>query len=159
MNWNAVNGATKYKVSWKVSGNDPWTTTTVTATSKVLTGLLPNTKYLWKVKTICSQGISSPFSPNQNFTTLAGKLGTTTIASGVSVYPNPVADQFRVSVSPGMQYPLTCMIYDKYGSEVKQLEITDYQQPVIVSHLSAGNYFMRLMDSAGNVYSLIIVKQ
>src|SRR6185369_13544597 len=107
--------------------------TTITSTSKALTGLTPGTKYIWKVKSVCGQGFSSAFSPNQNFTTLAGKIQSSEAGSEVSVYPNPVSDQFRISVPEGMSFPISCIIYDLYGNAVKTFTVNNYQQWIGIS--------------------------
>ena len=156
--WDAVSGAIKYKVSWKVAGNNPWTTTTTTSTSKMVTGLLVNTAYSWKVKTVCSNGISSAFSANQNFTTAPAKQGDF-VTSGLAAYPNPVTDQFRLSVSSSMQLPVTCTVFNMQGSIVKEFVLSDYSQMVSVSDWSAGNYYIRIVDIQLNSAGLKLTKQ
>ncbi|HYV92509.1 MAG TPA: T9SS type A sorting domain-containing protein [Chitinophagales bacterium] len=158
-NWSAVSGATKYKVTWKISGNNPWTTTTITSSTKTVTGLTPNTSYIWKVRTICGQGMVSDFSATQSFTTASGKMGTTLQTSAISIYPNPVSDHFRISNAGEMQLPMTCSVYDMYGQLVKEFRISSYQQWMDVSDLDGGNYFVRLVDAQNNVAGLKISKQ
>ena len=156
--WDAVGGATKYKVSWKVAGNNPWTTTTTTSTSKNVTGLLANTSYSWKVKTVCSNGISSAFSANQNFITSPAKPGDF-VTTGLAAYPNPVSDQFHLSVSSSMQLPVTCTAFNMQGSIVKEFVLSDYNQMVNVSDWSAGNYYIRIVDTQLNSAGLKLTKQ
>lgn len=157
-NWDAVSGATKYKISWKVAGNNPWTTTSTTSTSKTVTGLLTNTSYSWKVKTVCSDGISSAFSNNQNFTTAPAKQGEF-VTTGLAAYPNPVSDQFRLSVSSAMQLPASCTVFNMQSAIVKEFMLSDYNQIVPVSDWPAGNYFIRIVDTQLNSAGLKLTRQ
>ena len=157
-NWNAVSGASKYKVSWKVSGNNPWITTTSTTASTTVAGLLPNTSYLWKVKTICGGGITSPFSTNVSFTTGTLKEAAP-FTSAIDIYPNPVTDQFNIIISAEMQLPFTGTVYDLQGNIVREFVMNDFRQVVNVSGWPSGNYLLRIVDAQYRSSSLKIVKQ
>lgn len=143
-NWNAMNGAIKYKVSYKVSGNNPWLTTTANTNSFTLNGLAPNTNYYWKVKTICSNSpnVSSDFSASIGFKTNPAKLTESAMQTGIKIYPNPVDDQLHISFSNDAAFPLTCMIYDVYGRMLLSVMITEPMQTIDVKELASGNYFI-----------------
>ena len=66
--WDAVPGAIKYRVRYRIVGQQ-WTGKTVTANSHDITGLQPNTTYQYQVRTICAEGEKSPFSTKDTFTT------------------------------------------------------------------------------------------
>ncbi len=56
LNWNSVKGATKYKVSYKASGDKSWKSVTTTKHAKTVTGLKEGTKYTFKVTAVTKSG-------------------------------------------------------------------------------------------------------
>lgn len=70
LGWNAVTNATGYKIRYKKSGNNPWTTVTTSTNTLQVNGLEADTKYRFKVRTLCSSG-NSRYSRAKSFTTLA----------------------------------------------------------------------------------------
>lgn len=159
-NWNAANGAIKYKLSYKVSGNNPWLTTTVTTNTLQLSGLAPNTNYNWKVKSICSNSpsISSDFSPIASFKTSPARLTESTMQTVIEIYPNPVGDQLQISVSNDMTFPLTCMIYDLYGRMLVSAKLTEPLGTIDVKDLAAGNYFITVVTADNQRWSAKFMK-
>ena len=69
LNWTAVSGATSYKAEYKTSSATTYSSVTVTAATRVLTGLTANTSYNWRVTAINSVG-SSVATEGTSFTTL-----------------------------------------------------------------------------------------
>ncbi|MGB3074567.1 MAG: PKD domain-containing protein [Chitinophagales bacterium] len=159
-NWNAVSGALKYKVSYKLTGNNPWITTTVTNNFIQFTGLSANTTYNWKVKTICSNNptISSDFSSSVSFTTSLNKMATTMSGNSFEVYPNPVTNELNISVN-SMQLPLTCLIYDLYGRMAKATQLTEPMQIINVTDLASGNYLILIVTNDNQRMSAKFIKQ
>ena len=74
LNWNAVSGASSYKIQYRQSGVTAWTATTSASNSKAITGLTASTSYEFQVQTVCAAG-SSVFSASATFTT-NGTAGT-----------------------------------------------------------------------------------
>ena len=70
LTWPAISGATSYTVQSRLQGAVSWTSSNVTANSKQLTALTPNSVYEFQVKTNCSIG-TSLFSAIQTATTLS----------------------------------------------------------------------------------------
>jgi Secretion system C-terminal sorting domain/Fibronectin type III domain len=55
LSWSAIGGATSYVVQYRVGATGTWTAGgTVTTPNRVLTGLLPETVYTWRVRANCS---------------------------------------------------------------------------------------------------------
>jgi Secretion system C-terminal sorting domain/Fibronectin type III domain len=55
LSWSAQGGATNYIVQYRVGNSGPWIGGgNVTTTNQVLTGLLPQTVYTWRVRANCS---------------------------------------------------------------------------------------------------------
>ena len=78
-------------------------------TNLILTGLLPNTKYQWRLKTVCG-ATSGSYSVKKQFTTIGNTAIFTPSQTAMKtmgieeieeedlmIYPNPAHGQFNVS--------------------------------------------------------------
>ena len=73
LNWNGLSCATGYQVYYRLEGSNTWTNATSGTNSFELTGLLPDTVYIWKVNasnTFNGQSVTSDFSDSATFRTL-----------------------------------------------------------------------------------------
>jgi Zn-dependent metalloprotease len=70
LSWNTVEGATGYKLSYKEATASGWTVVTVHHVPYTLSGLTANTKYKFKVQSICAGGLRSTYSAVNAFKTL-----------------------------------------------------------------------------------------
>ncbi|PSJ71402.1 hypothetical protein C7N43_39510, partial [Sphingobacteriales bacterium UPWRP_1] len=76
VSWTAVSGAVGYTVQYKPLAATTWTTINVLTNTANLVGLLSNTTYEYKVRTVCvaasltNAGVYSDYSPALQFTTL-----------------------------------------------------------------------------------------
>ncbi len=69
VNWNAVAGAVRYNVQYRVAGTSGWTTDTSGSLTYAISALTPSTHYEFQVQTLCSGGNTSAFSPSDTFST------------------------------------------------------------------------------------------
>ena len=67
LDWNAVKGATKYKVSYKASGDKKWQSVTTKKTAKTITGLKAGKTYSFKVTAVTKK---------ENYTSMVTKVAT-----------------------------------------------------------------------------------
>lgn len=71
VNWNAVVGASGYIVEYKLNSGASWVVLpSTTLLTRTLTGLVANTLYNVRIKSVCS-AVLTAYSPIANFTTLA----------------------------------------------------------------------------------------
>ncbi len=68
ISWDAVNGAVRYVVRYKESGQNPWKNRGSFTTERALQNLQSGTKYRYKVRTICEDG-RSKWSDTKTFIT------------------------------------------------------------------------------------------
>ncbi len=104
--WEPRAGAEKYKVRLRVSGvGAPWSELNAYNTYRFINGLMNNTTYQYSVKTVCSGGRNSVWSPTQTFTTTAdlcdrpaiGSTLTTTMSTATITWP-AVSDAIKYKV-------------------------------------------------------------
>lgn len=70
VSWSAVSGATGYTLQYRRSTTSTWTTVSTTSTSRVLSGLVAGSAYVWQVKANCSA-----YSQQATFTTSSSASG------------------------------------------------------------------------------------
>jgi cytoskeletal protein RodZ len=122
LNWTAVSGAISYNIQYRKVGTTTWTTTTSTANTKKITGLVVATNYEFQVQAVCSASSSSAFSASTTFTTHPGVgVGMVAADNEVKVYPNPIWDVFTVEFPLTESCPLNISVVDMGGRIVKEL--------------------------------------
>jgi hypothetical protein len=160
-NWNLVNGALGYIVSYGPISQNPnsWTQIIVChpINSTVVTNLLPNTAYGMRVRTNCSNCITalnntdrrSNFSSIANFNTPATRLAEVADNEALSVYPNP--SKGILYLQSNTKDHGTVILYDLLGKEVFRKEMLWKENDpaeLNLSGLSAGLYHVRIQTDA-----------
>ncbi len=107
-NLGAVSGATKYNVSYRISGNTAWLSKTVTTTTVALTNLFSATVYNYRVRAYCTAW--GAYSAIQNFTTSP----LPTACTGVDYYESNNTLAAAATIAPNTNiYPLISSATDK----------------------------------------------
>ena len=167
IHWDAVAGATKYQINYRPVGGGGWLKKNSLMNAKNLTGLIPNTIYEYKIKTICGAEASS-FSSLFNFTTLPLKEAGENfvpIAIGMEIYPNPASDQITVfSPQSSVHVPqpsvndASIIITNISGKIIYQNELSAEVTIIDVSSYAAGIYFVEI-NNDGEFISDKFIKQ
>jgi chitodextrinase len=155
--WGAVAGAANYRVSWHVVGNPTYQTTLVAAptTSFTATGLLANTQYEWKVKTLCANGGESDFSPGITFTTLVQVVepGTENLKThgveALECWPNPAGQTLEMQYTSATQQTLEVSLISLEGKLVRRINP--------VSEIGRNRFTFNVSDVANGVYLLEVI--
>lgn len=147
VSWEPQGGALNYTVQYRLASSLAYITLgTVTGSSVTITGLSSGREYVWRVKANCS-----PYGSDVQFSTpfFSGLLMSTPTnsTSSLRVFPNPVsADLVQVQTEGnGGQI----FILNTAGQVVANEVITEGIQPIDVSRLNNGIYFVRVQDAAG----------
>lgn len=147
VSWEPQGGALNYTVQYRQASSLTYITLgTVTGSSVTIMGLSAGREYVWRVKANCS-----PYGSDVQFSTpfFSGFLMATpnNSTSSVRVFPNPVsADLVQVQTEGnGGQI----FILNTAGQVVANEVIREAIQPIDVSRLNNGIYFVRVQDAAG----------
>jgi hypothetical protein len=73
------------------------------------------------------------------------------------MYPNPVHDNFRVSV-PDLGANATILVYDVFGNKVRDIRFVTASQEVYVGDLSVGTFFV-VIQNGSQIINKTIIKQ
>ncbi len=82
--WTVLNTAPTYRISYTKSGGSTLTKTSTTVSTS-LTGLIANSSYSWKVRSLCSSSDSSDYSSPVSFNTLPSGCTVPASLSATSV--------------------------------------------------------------------------
>ena len=114
LTWSAVNCAESYTISYRPATSPTWLTATSASETLILTGLIPDTKYKWKVRSNCSVTPidNSPYTTVlESFKTLP--LRASEMPSNVfSIFPNPATENITVELNynSNAQFEI-CLLY------------------------------------------------
>ncbi|MBX7110128.1 MAG: T9SS type A sorting domain-containing protein [Chitinophagales bacterium] len=113
LKWDIVDEAKRYNVRYRAAGTNEWIIlTNIISNSIAISGLIPNTLYLWEVKCICSATpvVSSYWSAKESFTTGTLRIETDP-ATSMQLYPNPVTESFTLDLQLGTTTDQSATIY------------------------------------------------
>jgi hypothetical protein len=129
-----------------------------------ITGLTPNTKYVWKVKSVCSISplITSEGSERAEFTTAPLKLGEVGNETMFEIYPNPVSQSATVSFSLNEASPVVLEILDINGKSLQVFANADFSagNHELILHrelLNSGIYFLKMKTSEGAIIKKLVI--
>jgi photosystem II stability/assembly factor-like uncharacterized protein len=163
LNWSSVSGAVKYTVRMKSFYG--YSSFNSVAVVHQVTGLVPDTKYMWWVKAYCGSPIAgaSGWSSKSTFFTDPLRLSSTHTLSGFDVYPNPVVNTGTVRFTLEEASDVTAILYTIDGKEM--MTLTDHHYPAGTHQISfdrgelaAGLYMVRFIQGENTVTSKIVLQ-
>lgn len=152
--WKALPDAL-FELSYRAESTAKWITSTTATNSLVLESLVPEIKYEFKLRTLCTENITSDYSSEQGFvfkgsgTALNEILVYETLGipeeMHFSIYPNPSTNFINLdgNVSNTAKY----RIISTTGTVVKEGDASEAQ--IGVSNLSSGMYILKVQDLEG----------
>ena len=162
--WDPVKNATSYDLQYRKIGNVSWKVKNTTTTNKTVKGLTPQKSYEYKLRTYCSNGYVSDWTPTDTFTTLASKIPTAEIqpAPIFEIYPNPASDILTMAVAPDQDQQIVVRIYDVAGrlmlTNTQTLSAGEQELKLDISVLPIGYYIAK--TSMGSInQTMKFVKQ
>ncbi|HYK46123.1 MAG TPA: T9SS type A sorting domain-containing protein [Parafilimonas sp.] len=140
LKWDTLAGVTNYEVEYRIAGGfSDWTIISTTTNQTTIAGLFSGTQYEWKVRSVCSEKLSSEWSVKETFMTsfaaqAVENFSSTTLA-GLQVYPNPLVEFATVSFSLANASTVRISITDMSGKIL---------QTIIDQNFLAGRHEVKL---------------
>jgi hypothetical protein len=163
LDWNDMVCATGYRIRYKQLDQDEWTHyVTSTASTKVLTGLLPATDYEAQVATLCGTD-SSAYSASIQWQTTY-RLSVSDNATGVyNVFPNPSNGEFSLNfTATADNTPVLITIQNVYGQTVFSGSRTYHQglneDKITIPNANGGMYLIKVKSGDQTFESSMMVK-
>jgi hypothetical protein len=172
VHWDVMPAAIAYKVQYRSVGGTWISISTVTNYTK-LAELSSNTKYQWKVNSICSsKPDSSIFSSVQDFRTLAARtlsrgvinkdVATVTKQSQLQLFPTPATKTVTLQLLNNSDANLSVSVYDLSGRELKRYQFQSnakiFNRQLDITALAPGSYIVVLTGSKLQWPQLLIKK-
>ena len=149
LKWKAATNALGYEVRYKKQGT-AWTSVQVTTPGLTITGLSPNTKYNWKVRSLCNppNPLTSVFTDQQSFKTLPAKLSGDAELLSFEVYPNPAHNVLNLELNDMTEGTITVRMTNLVGQQVYEKKDAVYDGENIISipviDMNAGIYVVEI---------------
>ncbi|MBR4535499.1 MAG: fibronectin type III domain-containing protein [Bacteroidales bacterium] len=142
MTWTAGGSETSWKVGYKLSTASQWQEATVQTTSYNIEGLTANSTYDVRVKAICAADNESDFITS-SFTTTGVGIDNITLASSISLMPNPADNYIDLNVNSNVEVK-EAVVYNAFGQMIQKVELNDNHARIDLSNMAAGMYFVRV---------------
>lgn len=144
ISWSAVPGASSYTLQIKLIHETTYTTLgTVGSRQVALSGMQPNTAYMWRVKADCSFYSTSMLLTTTSNISDPGTSGLPQIAT-LDLFPNPATDFVQLRFNGPMLPDAEIWVTDATGRLMLREPMLLDQQQVDVSALPGGVYFLVL---------------
>ena len=170
LSWATVPTAISYNVQYRIGTTGAWSLpNNVITTSYVLSGLLPNTLYQFRVQSVCGISTTSAYTTPFNFTTLEETIPIDhTGIDGVSinavakVYPNPITRMFYVEVLLPNKANMEISLVDVNGKDVMKLysgmgQIGNNNLSFDKPNVPSGNYFLSIKVNSQTIKNQKII--
>ncbi|MEN1783681.1 MAG: S8 family serine peptidase [Bacteroidota bacterium] len=150
ISWNTISDENQYEYWFRSTDNTTWSKTTTANSHAKLSGLVLGQRYLFQVRSICSQKLTSDFSPIAAFVfegydtvmALNGPLSTEGTLS-LTPYPNPAADYLKINPEISEKAPFSIVstsgITAKSGQVGTQIDIAALSPGMYVLVVQDGN--------------------
>lgn len=88
LSWTGTEEMLSYIVAYRVSSDTEWTEVETSETAITVSDLLPTTRYIWKVKALCTHDRETSYSAQANFTTpeLSGVVAIEAVNGDMDIY-------------------------------------------------------------------------
>ncbi|MBK9729797.1 MAG: T9SS type A sorting domain-containing protein [Chitinophagaceae bacterium] len=166
LKWAPEVVAAKYSLRYKAASSASWIQLNPQGKSKIVEGLLPNTKYVWQIKSVCGDNpkITSAWSPKQFFTTLPLKITNENMsATSLEIYPNPSAGNTTLHFNLTQSSQVSIKIFDVNGKEVSKVlystyETGDHSVQINTASYAKGIYLVQMISGDGIQKQKLIVQ-
>lgn len=147
INWQVVPDAHQYEYAVLMTNTTPTMGTLTAATGLTATGLAPNSKYYFCVRSICTGG-SSDWQCN-SFNTPDPASVHNVNGQGIfaiSVYPNPTSGLVNVKLLANYPSIGTITTYNIIGNKISAKRVTSTNMSVDLSNYAPGIYLVKYAD-------------
>jgi len=155
LNWNSVAISSRYLIQYKkgLSG-ESWTTVKLTAPASTyhLSGLSSNTKYKWRIKSLCGTD-KSGFSEIAKFSTHPQKENSEAITESpdLKIYPNPGDGNYTVETPVSGD----ALIYNVLGEVILTQRMIQGTNQIYIEKVPAGIYTLKFIGTGVQLKQIV----
>lgn len=133
LNWNAVAAANSYDIEIRLSGTTNWVSYSSNTNTILITGVTRRSTYEWRVRSVCSDGISDWATATAQTREAA--------TDNILMYPNPVQNSLYIDL--GAQRSATLQVLDMNGRLISTSRVQG-QGEISTSELNNGTYLLSI---------------
>ncbi|MFI5173155.1 MAG: T9SS type A sorting domain-containing protein, partial [Chitinophagales bacterium] len=142
VHWNLIPGADSYQIWYREVGAGTWLKKSSITNFKTIKLLTPDTDYEYKVRSKCSDGSFTDFSPLQYFTTLPLRAGEFSEGINLIIYPNPASEIITIETNTTCEQ--TIQLLDATGKLIQNMITSDEMINMQIGNLPSGIYFIKV---------------
>ncbi|MBK8585260.1 MAG: T9SS type A sorting domain-containing protein [Bacteroidetes bacterium] len=178
LKWDALSTSDSIVIRYKPENSSNYSyirMLNVGQTNLILTGLLPNTKYQWRLKTVCG-ATSGSYSVKKQFTTIGNTAIFTPSQTAMKtmgieeieeedlmIYPNPARENISIKFFSLQETESTIQFLDINGRIIKLINTIvidgDNEISIDTQELSNGIYFLKVITPLQNETKRLIVEK
>ncbi|MFI5171909.1 MAG: T9SS type A sorting domain-containing protein [Chitinophagales bacterium] len=161
LKWTFMPNAEFYQIWYRTVGDPTWTKKKSLATTKIISGLTCETEYEFKIRGKCD-GVFSPFSKKEYFTTADCKLGETHVNEITALlFPNPASQTLNIDLGNTTGNVVIISIKDIQGNQIRDIEFSAADDGILeldISSLPKGIYFLNIICDGRQVAEKFVVQ-
>ncbi len=146
LSWDAMQNALGYEVDYRTAlPGSTWLSDAVSTNSAILSGLDHCSEYEFRIRTICSVGISDDSDVDNFITECSNSAFNPQNDIQFSIAPNPVNDRIFISLSDVLDNG-TAQLISVDGRLISSFRLQGNSLEIPVADLPQGSYFVRITD-------------
>ena len=140
MTWTAGGTETTWKVGYKLQSASQWQEATVQQPTYEIEGLTANSTYDVRVKAVCAADNESTFTTT-TFTTEGVGIDNVTLASSISLMPNPADNYIELSINSNVEVK-EAVVFNAFGQMIQTVQLNNNHARIDLSEMASGMYFV-----------------
>ena len=151
LEWTDMGADTLYELQLKSFNEDQWVTHTLWENRFLLENLVIGEEYMVRLRSVCSQNLTSDFSEEIGFVfngeqTTLEQIGTYSFdgSLAITVFPNPVVNELHIDVELS-----SYAAYSIISTDGTTLKSGKYEDNINVADLATGLYVLTIQDYSG----------
>ncbi|HYV91995.1 MAG TPA: T9SS type A sorting domain-containing protein [Chitinophagales bacterium] len=162
LNWTTNSCALSYRVRYKISVTSTWTGKNQNSNlgHKKITGLLPNSSYVWQVRSKCGNNpaVNSSWTSSLAFSTSAKMAQEETKETTLHIFPNPASSIISLAIDDATEIRMITIqnLIGQILVEKNFSEDGNHEVEMDVSALQSGEYLLTVFTAEGKMVKMFV---
>jgi len=162
ISWSATTNNLSYEVEYREMTQANWTSLSTTNTNFQITNLQAATAYEARIKTICSDSLSSDYSNVINFNTdwTVNTQALPTDIENVIIFPNPFKNNIFININTSTTQAVQIEVFDLSGklllTQIDNITNGENKINLNTANLNTGMYILKIKTKKGMITNSVV---